>query len=240
MDRAEEVSQVFREYHARQGLDRNDAYRNAGVRLQNLYSDLSLVDALASTGVDRDKAEVLDVGAGSGGSLAAFMALGFPYQSLHGVDVVPEYIAEGQQRWPQLDLRVMDGTALAFPEASFDIVTASAIFVQMMDDAVARRIGAEMVRVLKPAGYLVVRDWWFPHPNRQRYRPLNGRRRAVVFPANLGIKLQGSFRGPLVPPLGRFLSLHARWLYGPLHGLLPFLAAQTTWVWHKQSQLGLP
>jgi SAM-dependent methyltransferase len=234
MDRAEQVSRVFEEYHARQGLDRNDAFTNAGVRLQNFYSDLCLIDALASTGVDRGKAEVLDVGAGGGGSLAAFMTLGFPYQRLHGVDVVPEYIAEGRERWPQLDLRVMDGTALEFPDASFDVVTASAIFVQIMDDSVACRIAAEMARVLKPGGYMVVRDWWFPHPNRKRYRPLNRRRRETVFPPSLGIDRRGSFRGPLVPPLGRFLSRHARWLYGPVHGFLPFLAAQATWVWRKR------
>src|SRR5688572_16596183 len=122
MDRAEQVRKVFEEYHARQGNDRNDAYTNRGVRLQNLYSELSFIDALASTHADRSTAEVLDVGAGTGDSLATFQDIGFAHTRLHGVDVVPEYIALGRQRWPHLDLRVMDGTALELPEDTFDIV----------------------------------------------------------------------------------------------------------------------
>jgi SAM-dependent methyltransferase len=235
MDRAKNVRQVFDEYHSRQGADRNDVLLNRGTRLQNLYSELAFIDALASLNADRATAEVLDVGAGNGGSLAIFIALGFAPAGLHGIDVVPEYVAEGRRRWPQLELEVMDGTAMSFPEARFDIVTASGVFVQIMDDTVAAGIGSEMIRVLRPGGYLVVRDWWFPRPGSDRYRSVSAKRRATLFPARLGIRFQKSFRGPLVPPLGRFLSTYARWFYGPIHGALPFLAAQSTWVWRKDA-----
>lgn len=235
MDRASNVRRVFDEYHSRQGADRNDALRNRGVRLQNLYSELGFIDALASLDADRTTAEVLDVGAGNGGSLATLIALGFTPVGLHGIDVVPEYVADGRRRWPNLDLEVMDGTIMSFPNAHFDIVTASGVFVQIMDDSVAARIGAEMIRVLRPGGHLIVRDWWFPRPASGRYRPVNAKRRAVLFPTSLGIRFQKKFNGPLVPPLGRFLSTYARWLYGPIHSAMPFLAAQSTWVWRKEA-----
>lgn len=233
MDRVEEVRSVFEEYHARQGADRNDGYTNPGVRLQDLYSTLSLVDALASTRLDRIRSEVLDVGAGDGASLAIFMSVGFPYQCLHGIDIVPEYVRVAGQRWPHLDVRAMDATSMTFPDAMFDIVTSSGLFIQITDDQVASAIANEMVRVLKPGGHLLVRDWWFPHPDRSHYRPLGQVRRQRLFSGNPQLKFQGSHRGPLVPPLGRWLSRNARWLYGPVHALLPFLAAQKTWVWQK-------
>lgn len=233
MDRADQVRRVFDEYHGRQGADRNDAYLKPAVRLQNLYSELCFVEALSATRADRSSSEVLDVGAGNGASLATFISLGFPYRRLHGIDVVPEYVADGRQRWPHLDLQVMDGTKMTFPSARFDIVTSSGVFVQITDDAVAGQIAAEMVRVLKPGGHLVIRDWWFPHPDKARYRALGASRRARLFHQGLSIRHHRYFRGSLVPPLGRFLSSYVPWLYGPVHGLLPFLAAQSTWVWRK-------
>jgi len=233
MDRASEVRQVFKEYHVRSGADRNDAFTNAGVRLQNLYSELSFVDALAYTGVDRSSVEVLDVGAGDGGALVSLMTSGFLYTALHGIDVVPEFVAEGRRRWPHLDLQVADATLMDFRSGQFDVVTSSGIFVQIIDDSTAGQIASEMVRVLKPGGYLIVRDWWFPRPYNALYKPLSSRRRKLLFPSQSGLMLCRRFRGPLIPPLGRFLSKYARGLYGPIHTLLPFLAAQSTWVWRK-------
>lgn len=238
MERGPEVRAVFEEYLARQGTDRNDGFLNPGVRLQSLYSELSLIDALSSTGVDRASSLVLDVGAGDGGSLASFVSIGFPYANLCGIDVVPDYVSAGRHRWPHFDLRVMDATEMSFPEGSFDLVTSSGVFVQILDDDVARRIAGEMCRVVKPGGYLVVRDWWFPHYDRHHYHPLSRKRRAAIFPRSLGLEERGRFRGPLIPPLGRLLSKYARGLYGPVHSIFPFLSGQATWVWRRNAGQG--
>ena len=46
----------------------------------------------------------------------------------------------------------MDAAKMDFPEGSFDLVISSGVFVQILDDVVARGIASEMCRVVKPGG----------------------------------------------------------------------------------------
>lgn len=102
---------------------------------------------------------LLDVGCGVG-SAAHAIAERWNLDVI-GVDVDPAQITSAQAyaSHTNLQFQVMDATALAFEDATFDIVTSSMAthHIPQWECAVS-----EMIRVLKPGGYLVYTDFVFP------------------------------------------------------------------------------
>lgn len=98
---------------------------------------------------------VLEVGIGTGLSLAAYP----PGVKVVGVDIAPEMLEKARrratrcQREPAPDLNVMDARALEFPDASFDTVVAMYV-VSVSPEP--ERVVAEMVRVCRPGGAIVI------------------------------------------------------------------------------------
>jgi SAM-dependent methyltransferase len=98
---------------------------------------------------------LLCVGLGTGNELAAALAAA-PGLRLTGVDLSPSALAASRRKLRVsgrgADLRIMDATALDFPDASFDKVLCVHVldFLEVPEAAVR-----EMVRVLKPGGRLV-------------------------------------------------------------------------------------
>ena len=99
-------------------------------------------------------AAVLDLGCGAGRTTAALGRLG--YRPV-GIDLSAPLLAEARRRHPELDLRRMDAARLEFPEESFD----AALFSYNGIDCIypvaeRRRCLAEILRVLRPGGALVL------------------------------------------------------------------------------------
>jgi SAM-dependent methyltransferase len=99
----------------------------------------------------------LDVGAGTGHTAFALARAGFAVVAL---DLTPEMLAEARQvaRREGLDgvrFEVGDVHALPFPDAAFEVVTCRRAAHHFSDIGAAL---AEMVRVLKPGGRLVIDD----------------------------------------------------------------------------------
>ena len=95
----------------------------------------------------------LEIAAGTGRNLAHYE----PHLALTAIDVSEQMLALAQQRAGRLgrdvDFHVADAQALPFVDASFDTVLATLALCSIPDD----RAGvAEMARVLKPGGRLVL------------------------------------------------------------------------------------
>jgi ubiquinone/menaquinone biosynthesis C-methylase UbiE len=99
--------------------------------------------------------ETLEVGVGTG--------LNLPFYPenvrLTGIDLSPAMLAIARHQADQLDhpveLREADAHALPFPDASFDTVVCTFSLCAIPDD---RRAVAEMKRVLRPGGRLLLAD----------------------------------------------------------------------------------
>ena len=107
----------------------------------------SIIDVLlrnALTGTDN---RILDVGAGTGATSLALRKHG----NVLGIDLSPEAMQIARDRG--LAVARMDATALALPDASFDVVVALDVLEHLEDDAACLR---ELVRVLRPGGVLLV------------------------------------------------------------------------------------
>jgi SAM-dependent methyltransferase len=141
-----------------------------------------------------DQATILDVGCSTGLSLALLAVYGADASRLHGVDIDADRVARGRHQFPSLDLRVTNGHELEFEDASFDVVQQITMLSSVHSEALRRRLGGEMLRVLRPGGLLLSYDatpvGLLP---RMVNRALARRRRPVVSPDE-GVRLT-----PIVP-----------------------------------------
>lgn len=97
---------------------------------------------------------VLEVGVGTGLSLTHYK----PTLDVTAIDLSPDMLARARTRLRRheiknIQLMEMDGTKLAFPDASFDVATAMYVMTVMPDPVAAMK---EMARVTKPGGHIVI------------------------------------------------------------------------------------
>jgi SAM-dependent methyltransferase len=100
---------------------------------------------------------LLDVGCGPG-TITADLATRVAPGPVIGVDREPSVIAEAETRGAapsNVEFRTGDVYALAFPDASFDVVHAHQVLQHLTDPVAAL---SELRRVLRPGGILAVRD----------------------------------------------------------------------------------
>ena len=104
---------------------------------------------------------VLDVGCGTGGvTIPASQRVGAAGKAA-GIDPSPEMIAVAGQKAHQkgldIDFRVGVIEALPFPDESFDVVTSSLMMHHLPEQLQVKGL-AEIYRVLKPGGRLLIAD----------------------------------------------------------------------------------
>jgi ubiquinone/menaquinone biosynthesis C-methylase UbiE len=104
--------------------------------------------------------DVLDVGCGTG-TLAVAAARAAPGVAVTGLDADASILARARKKaaGAGLEIEFDEGrsTALPYPDASFDLVLSTLFFHHLPDDA-KRQTAAELVRVLRPGGRVVVCD----------------------------------------------------------------------------------
>ncbi|MEO5924906.1 MAG: class I SAM-dependent methyltransferase [Bryobacteraceae bacterium] len=221
----------YEDYYASKGDDRNDPLRNPGVLFQNLAFEKSIVEALRTIRLDKTW-KILDVGCGAGFSMLRLLSYGLEPDRLHGIDIAENRIARGRKRQPALNFTLGDATAMEFETNSFDLAMESTMFVQITDETMATGIAQEMVRVIKPGGYIMLTDWRYSF-GRKGYLAVSPERIARLFGVGTKTSVVCRKHGALLPPLGRALSRYLPSLYFPICRLFPFLVGQVTVVLQK-------
>lgn len=205
----------YANYYRQKGADRNDLV-NPEVVFQTFANEGAVIAALR--GID-PASKVLDVGCGTGSSLNLFLRCGF--SRLFGVDILADRIAAASAMYRSIAFNCADARRLPYDSQSFDVVTESTMFVQLTDEKLAADIAAEMLRVTKPGGRIILIDWRYGKPGNKNYLAVSRQRIERLFP---GAKILSQRNGALIPPVGRFLSKHAPSLYFLARAICPFLA----------------
>lgn len=105
----------------------------------------------------RTDAAVLDYGCGRGrlcGELAQR-----DFANVVGVDYSREMIETAKCEQPTLNVSVVDGSVLPFADESFDAVLLFAVLTCIASDAAQRELMAQISRVLKRGGLLLISDY---------------------------------------------------------------------------------
>jgi len=226
----------YADYYAKKGVDRNSLLHNPSVLFQVLAQDAAIIRGLRSGGLDPQSAQVLDVGCGDGASLWLLLRLGFEAGNLHGVDLLESRIASARARHPLIHFDCADATRLPFDNDSFDLVMESTMFIHATDEEVAQKIAAEMIRITKPGGTLLISDWRYAKPRNRHYKAVTKERLAELFQTGALTKIHERYRGSLLPPVGRFFSRHSAWSYFAVQALFPFLTGHMVTVLKKNEQ----
>lgn len=124
-------------------------------RLRRLTIDNALV---------RPGDNVLDVGCGTG-EVTLLAKSRAKEGRVYGIDPAPEMIEVARKKAArknlEIDFRVGVIESLPFPDASIDVVTSSLMMHHLPDDLKVRGL-AEVYRVLKPGGHLLIADFMNP------------------------------------------------------------------------------
>jgi ubiquinone/menaquinone biosynthesis C-methylase UbiE len=128
-----------------------------------------------------ERLEILDIGCGGGRRMLRFLAAGARRERLHGIDIQADLVETARQAAPDLDLRVGDARDLPFPAAGFDLVLAFTMLSSMGGETERMHAAAEMRRVLRPGGAVLVYDFW-TNPLNPDVQPVGVRQLRRLFP----------------------------------------------------------
>ena len=117
--------------------------------------------------INRYNLEILEVGCGNGGVLLELLSYGADPQKLHGADLLAERAAVARQRLPHLPISAASGTALPYPDDSFDLVLQFTVFSSILDQGICYTVANEIRRVLRPGGAILWYDFWINPLNKQ-------------------------------------------------------------------------
>ncbi|WP_328351433.1 class I SAM-dependent methyltransferase [Mycobacterium sp. NBC_00419] len=115
-----------------------------------------------SSGRERASVRVLDVGCGKGGTVAWLLDQGF---DAYGIDVSPDYIANGRAYLGADRLAVLDSDRYPYPDNHFDIVISDQVFEHVAD---LPQLATEIARTTRPGGiglHVFPAKWIFTEPH---------------------------------------------------------------------------
>jgi len=235
MSTVAETRNWYRGYYQRKGQSRNDVLLDRGVLFQQFGFEASVTNSLRRAELDPKSAKLLDVGCGSGGSLPRFFQMGFSPRNMYGIDLLQERIEEARYKFPSVNFISGDAAAMPYTDGYFDLVLESTMFVQLTDTTLSRDIAAEMLRVTRPNGYLLLVDWRYTKPGNAQYLGLGNRRIKKLFDVGSRSRIVCQSKGALIPPVGRMLSKYASSLYFLAATILPPLVGQNCTLLQKHA-----
>lgn len=223
-----------------QAQNQGDALAAEAARIQQVYARRQREYVWASVGYEFDHQErerktlallrqyqcmpltektILDVGCGTGTWMQQFNRWGARPENLTGIDLLPERITRARQTLPSsVRLELGNAAALPFSSGSFDIVLQSTMFTSVLDSGIRHQIASEMLRVLRPDGFILWYDFLVNNPANPDVRGVSKREIATLFN---GCRFDLR-RMTLVPPVTRWLAPRSWLLTYVLSHLPPF------------------
>lgn len=138
--------------------------------------DAWLVDAIGNAGV------VLDIGCGDAGLASLLERRNVRPERYIGLDLLEERIANARAAVPWGEFLVGSADQLALPNSSVDVVVAATLFSSLREPFLLHAVAAEIARVLRAGGRLVIYDLRYPSPRNRSVAPVRVSTLVRLFP----------------------------------------------------------
>jgi ubiquinone/menaquinone biosynthesis C-methylase UbiE len=125
---------------------------------------------------------ILDFGCGPGDVTGWLSHQGGSSEQIVGVDILGDWIAKARETYPDLTFVEASGEHLPFSDGQFDIVLALTVFSSILDEAIAKQVATELVRVLATRGVIIWYDMRYPNPLNPHLRAMTMSRIRGLFP----------------------------------------------------------
>lgn len=172
---------------------------------------------------------VADIGCGNGTWLLEFVQWGANPADVAGIDLMRARIEQARLSLPRADLRVGSASALPWPDASFELVSQSLVFMNMLDPAFKRAVAGEMLRILQPGGAILWFDLRVNNPRNPQAHGVPAAEIRALFPG-CRVTLAATV---LAPPLARRIAKWS-WLLAEALQELPVLCTHYTGLIRKE------
>ncbi len=118
----------------------------------------------------RDHQKILDLGCGNGRLYKYLKEQGLNIE-YYGLDISYELLKIVKERYSEVSDKIVEGniTKLPYEDNSFDLVICIAVFLHLPSEAMRLKALSEIERVLKPGGYLLMKNWHMWHKPYLKY-----------------------------------------------------------------------
>jgi len=184
IDEAKRISLLYNHF------DMNESSEYSLLKLHNLLTyqrrEREIVKLFQNNKIPSLKDyKILDVGCGIGGELRRFISLGANPDNLYGIDLTPERINIAKAISPNINFYCSNAELLNYENNYFDIIIQSVMFSSILDDNMKINIAKEMLRVMKPDGFILWYDFFYHNPHKNNVKGITIREIRNLFPGCL-------------------------------------------------------
>ena len=149
-----------------------------------------------------DSKKILDIGSSKGETLYDFTRYGVQAKNCYGLDLRAEPIRLARRAHPEMHFICQNAEKLHYKSGFFDLVLCFTVFSSIRDVSMKQNIIREMLRVLKPGGYILLYDFFIKNPANLDVQPVKPKELKLFFKGHeLFFK-----KVTLAPPLVRMFA----------------------------------
>jgi ubiquinone/menaquinone biosynthesis C-methylase UbiE len=179
--------------------ERNDAIKNI----------------LIDNKIDLKNMKILELGAAAGNLVPMLESNGAKRENIKCVDIRLNKLEQGKKQFPEVDFREMDAGKLDFSDSTFDVITVFTLFSSILDREYRLKIACEILRTLKPNGFILYYDIRYNNPFNKNVIGIGLKDLDELFPNVKKIVKPIT----LLPPLSRKLGVSTTYLYNILSNI---------------------
>jgi len=147
--------------------------------------------------------KVLDIGCGSGGELKNFIQYGASPEKLSGIDMLKDRVVAARATLPLCEVVEGNGaSSLPWADSTFNLALQFTVFTSILEPDVKESLAKEVLRVIKPGGFLIWYDFQFDNPANKDVKGVKMPEILGLFPG-CRVKMK---RITLAPPITRTIA----------------------------------
>lgn len=145
------------------------------------------------------ESKILEIGAGQGNNVAAFLEAGFKVENIFANELLPERLLAIQSK--VLKQNIFSGNAITIDyNLKFDCIYQSTVFTSILNEMDRKHLAEKMWSILEKDGVILWYDFIFNNPKNANVRKVTTSEIKQLFPDAKKISFQ---RITLAPPIGR-------------------------------------